>query len=365
MRRRSGARSLRRRIGAECGGPMTVRVTVRRRPGLLRAGATVGALAAAGRGLGYARNVAVAAALGAGPAADAFFVAFRVGGGPCAGCSAGAGWGRRSSRCSRAGWRPAARNGRGPSRARRCRSRRRGLALLTALLELAAPWLVQALAPGFGGGGRGRGGAARAHGAAGARHAALRPVRGPGAAGGRDAERARALRGGGGAAGAVQRRRHRRRCRCWARGWRRRRTRSPGAWRRPGRSSSPGSGSPAAGPASCRGPRGRARPAGCAGCLRRAGPATAGVGADQAVMLVDLALALAAGRGRGLVAALCRAGGAAAALGGRTGRRHGAAAPSRAAPGRRGGMRRSAMRRPHARSRRCCSWGCPRPPRWR
>ena len=45
---------------------------------LLRAGATVAGLALAGRALGFARTVLVAALLGAGPATDAFFVAFRL-----------------------------------------------------------------------------------------------------------------------------------------------------------------------------------------------------------------------------------------------------------------------------------------------
>ena len=45
---------------------------------LLRAGATVLALTLAGRALGFARTVLAAAWLGAGPSADAFFVAFRL-----------------------------------------------------------------------------------------------------------------------------------------------------------------------------------------------------------------------------------------------------------------------------------------------
>ena len=118
---------------------------------LLRDGATVGALAAAGRGLGYARNVAVAAALGAGPAADAFFVAFRIAGflrGLFGGRGVGAAFIPMFARRLAAG---------GPERARAFAGQAlsfaaAGLALLTALLELAAPWLVQALAPGFGGG---------------------------------------------------------------------------------------------------------------------------------------------------------------------------------------------------------------------
>ena len=46
--------------------------------GLLRSAATVGSFTAAGRICGYAREIAVAAVLGAGPAADAFFLALRV-----------------------------------------------------------------------------------------------------------------------------------------------------------------------------------------------------------------------------------------------------------------------------------------------
>ena len=45
---------------------------------LLRAGALVSALTLAGQGLGYARTAAAAALLGAGGAADAFFVALRL-----------------------------------------------------------------------------------------------------------------------------------------------------------------------------------------------------------------------------------------------------------------------------------------------
>ena len=45
---------------------------------LLRASTTVGALATVSRVLGYARDILIAAVLGAGPVADAFFVAFRL-----------------------------------------------------------------------------------------------------------------------------------------------------------------------------------------------------------------------------------------------------------------------------------------------
>ncbi len=44
---------------------------------LARAIATVGGLTAASRLLGFARDVLIAAVLGAGPLADAFFIAFK------------------------------------------------------------------------------------------------------------------------------------------------------------------------------------------------------------------------------------------------------------------------------------------------
>ena len=53
-------------------------MTLAGRQTLLRAGTMVEALTVVGRALGYARHVAVAAAPGAGPVADAFFVAFRA-----------------------------------------------------------------------------------------------------------------------------------------------------------------------------------------------------------------------------------------------------------------------------------------------
>ena len=45
---------------------------------LYRAFATVGAMTAISRLLGFVRDVLIAAMLGAGPTADAFFVAFRI-----------------------------------------------------------------------------------------------------------------------------------------------------------------------------------------------------------------------------------------------------------------------------------------------
>src|SRR5690242_19668042 len=47
---------------------------------LYRAFATVGAMTVVSRILGFVRDVLIAAVLGAGPVADAFFVAFRI---PC------------------------------------------------------------------------------------------------------------------------------------------------------------------------------------------------------------------------------------------------------------------------------------------
>ena len=45
---------------------------------VLGAGVTVGALSLASRVLGFARTVLMAAVLGAGPVADAFFIAYRI-----------------------------------------------------------------------------------------------------------------------------------------------------------------------------------------------------------------------------------------------------------------------------------------------
>ena len=119
------------------------------RGNLLRAGATVASLTAAGRVLGYARNVAAAAALGAGPVADAFFVAFRVAGalrGLFGARGVGAAFIPMFARRLAAG---------GPERARAFAGQvlcfaAAALAVLVAVLELAAPWLVAGLAPGFG-----------------------------------------------------------------------------------------------------------------------------------------------------------------------------------------------------------------------
>ena len=119
------------------------------RRNLLRAGVTVGAYTAAGRGLGYARNVAVAAFLGAGPVADAFFVALRLAGFLRAlfgGQGLGAAFIPMFTR-------RLARGDPGPARAfagQVVSFAAAALAVLVALLELAAPWLLQGLAPGFG-----------------------------------------------------------------------------------------------------------------------------------------------------------------------------------------------------------------------
>ena len=116
--------------------------------GLLRTGATVGSFTAAGRVCGYAREIAVAAVLGAGPAADAFFLALRVPG-FVRQLFGGRGLGAVfipmfTRRLSRAG----------ASRARSFAGEvvsfaAVAIAALTVLLELAAPWLVHLLAPGF------------------------------------------------------------------------------------------------------------------------------------------------------------------------------------------------------------------------
>ena len=118
---------------------------------LLRAGATVGSFTAAGRVCGYAREVAVAAVLGAGPLADAFFLALRV---PSfvrqlfAGRGVGAVFIPMFTR-------RLARSGTSPARAfagEVASFAVLAVTALTALLELAAPWLVHLLAPGFAGG---------------------------------------------------------------------------------------------------------------------------------------------------------------------------------------------------------------------
>ena len=121
------------------------------RGNLLRAGALVASLTAGGRVLGYARNVAVAAALGAGPVADAFFLAFRAAGflrGLFGGRGVGAAFVPMFARRL---------TGAGPERARAFAGQAfcfaaATLAVAVALLELAAPLLVRALAPGFGDG---------------------------------------------------------------------------------------------------------------------------------------------------------------------------------------------------------------------
>lgn len=53
-------------------------VALKSEPGLLRSSALVGAMTTLSRVLGLLRDIAVAAAFGAGPAADAFFIAFKI-----------------------------------------------------------------------------------------------------------------------------------------------------------------------------------------------------------------------------------------------------------------------------------------------
>ena len=118
--------------------------------GLLRSGATVGSFTAAGRICGYAREIAVAAVLGAGPAADAFFLALRVPG-FMRKLFAGRGVGAVfipmfTRRLARAGASPA-RTFAGEV----VWFAAVAVTALTVLLELAAPWLVHLLAPGFAG----------------------------------------------------------------------------------------------------------------------------------------------------------------------------------------------------------------------
>ena len=126
--------------GSEPGVGMTV----------LGAGLTVGALSLASRLLGFARTILTAAILGAGPVADAFFIAYRI---PMA--------------LRRVLSEGALRAGFVPMFSRRLatdgRAGARGFAeevlavilvsfgVLVALLELAMPWLVGLLAPGFDG----------------------------------------------------------------------------------------------------------------------------------------------------------------------------------------------------------------------
>ena len=117
--------------------------------GLLRAGALVSALTLAGRVLGFARIAASAAVLGAGGAADAFFLAFRLFGLLRAGLAAD---GLRAafvplfSRRLAAGGREAARRLADDAFV----SVLAALALAAALGALAMPWLLRAAAPGLG-----------------------------------------------------------------------------------------------------------------------------------------------------------------------------------------------------------------------
>ena len=115
---------------------------------LLRAGATVGMLTAAGRILGYARSVLSAAFIGAGPLADAFFVALRV---PVfvrrlfSGGGVGAAFVPLFTARLGDGGRAPARRLAGEVLSVAAVA----LVLLTSLLALAAPWLLDVLAPGF------------------------------------------------------------------------------------------------------------------------------------------------------------------------------------------------------------------------
>ena len=124
--------------------------TARAGDGLLRSGATVGSFTAAGRICGYAREIAVAAVLGAGPAADAFFLALRVPG-FVRQLFAGRGVGAVfipmfTRRLARAGASPAR-----VFAGEVVWFAAVAVTVLTVLLELAAPWLVHLLAPGFAG----------------------------------------------------------------------------------------------------------------------------------------------------------------------------------------------------------------------
>ena len=119
-------------------------------PTLLRASVIVAALAGAGRVLGYARHVLMAALLGAGPVADAFFVAFRIPGlvrRLFADGGLGAAFVPMFTHRLGAHGAGVARRFAGETFG----AAALGLALLTALLELAAPLIVHLAAPGFGG----------------------------------------------------------------------------------------------------------------------------------------------------------------------------------------------------------------------
>ena len=115
---------------------------------LLRSGVTVGVLTAGGRVLGYVRNAAVAAFLGAGPEADAFFIALQIPGFVrrlFAGRGVGAAFIPMFARRLTRG---------GPAAARRFAAEMlsaaaAALLLITALVALAAPFILLVLAPGF------------------------------------------------------------------------------------------------------------------------------------------------------------------------------------------------------------------------
>jgi putative peptidoglycan lipid II flippase len=115
---------------------------------LVRAAFTVGALTLASRLLGFLRDLLIAAVLGAGVAADAFFVAFKL-----------ANMLRRlfAEGAFNAGFVPLfartlEQEGRGPARAFACHAFAVMLAILlavVALAELCMPWLVRVIATGF------------------------------------------------------------------------------------------------------------------------------------------------------------------------------------------------------------------------
>ena len=119
---------------------------------LLRAGALVSGLALAGRALGYARTVAAAALLGAGGAADAFFIALRLLGLLRAGLAAGGVQGAFVPAFARRLTDHGPEDG--PEAARRLAgdafvSVLAALTIVAILAALAMPWLVRSAAPGL------------------------------------------------------------------------------------------------------------------------------------------------------------------------------------------------------------------------
>lgn len=116
---------------------------------LLRSAATVGAYTLASRVLGFVRDILIAAVLGAGPVADAFFVAFRfpnlfrrlVAEGAFAAAFVPL-FARRLEEDGRAAARAFAEETLAVLLS--------ALLLFTILVEIAMPWLMRGLAPGFG-----------------------------------------------------------------------------------------------------------------------------------------------------------------------------------------------------------------------